>query len=678
MKPGAFCSAILIALAVLGWNGGATSFAQANSSPDIQEIVKFAQAHMSDDVVIAYIKNSGKTYNLSADDMLYLNSQGVSQPVITAMLATKSNAPAAPATPAPPPAQPAAPVAPPAPAAPAPVPAYAPPPAVPLVDTFGADGGLNPGLWTTQSGVLATLAAYEQSPAIMPLVAFTPSGMQLSGLSGPHQFAGVASVATYTAPFSLTATVSGLTPNATPFALYLVSPDFRQWLTVSGHLGGEGEAAAVRVNVPFFGVRVGGSGPSPEHGVWVNYTGSAQPITALGQKIFEHPHAGEPYTIQLSVGADGLASVSFLDPGGVLVGSQGAMPVGTGPFYVVLAERNGPTAANWKYLQLTPLAPPPPVGPPPVPTFDYFQAHLAPYGQWVDVPGIGAAWIPAEANVPGWRPYMDAGHWEYTDDGWYWQSDYPWGDIGFHYGRWVVNDFTGGRWAWVPGYDWAPSWVSWREGDGGMGWAPLPWGVEFHAGVGLFWHGALVVDGVGFGLGADAYVFVDVGHFWGGDYHRYAFDHDRARVFYEHSQFHSGYRMEGGHLRAEGLGRDHIQAITHHEVVVHKAAEMRHAEEQHNFAKREEEHKELAHSNVTRPNEQRPGEQAHTPERTSEHTAEAPKAAEHPDNGPSRGPGPTGRPAQSFQPSSGPQRGPGPTGTKPGQNSSNSKDNKNN
>jgi hypothetical protein len=241
--------------------------------------------------------------------------------------------------------------------------------------------------------------------------------------------------------------------------------------------------------------------------------------------------------------------------------------------------------------------PPPAVAipaPPETPTIDYFQAHLTPYGQWIDVPDVGAAWVPAEANVPGWRPYMDAGHWQFTDAGWFWQSDYTWGDMAFHYGRWINNEFTAGRWAWVPGYNWAPSWVSWREGAGGLGWAPLPWGVEFRVGLGLYWHGALVVDGVGFGLGFDTYVFVGTDHFWGGNYRTYAFDPVRAREFYGHSQFHAGYRMEGGHLMAEGLGREHMSEITHHQVVVQKASELRRTEEHHDFAKRTEEHHELA------------------------------------------------------------------------------------
>jgi hypothetical protein len=249
-----------------------------------------------------------------------------------------------------------------------------------------------------------------------------------------------------------------------------------------------------------------------------------------------------------------------------------------------------------------PAPEPPPAAvmtaPPETPTIDYFQAHLTPYGQWIDVPDIGPAWVPAEANNPAWRPYMDAGHWQFTDAGWFWQSDYPWGDMAFHYGRWVNNGLTGGRWAWAPGYNWAPSWVSWREGAGGMGWAPLPWGVEFRVGLGLYWHGAAVVEGVDFGLGFQSFVFVGNDHFWGGNYNLYVFDRERSQVFYQHSTFHAGYRMEGGHLMAEGLGRDHMAQITHHEVVVQKVSELRRAEETHNFAKRTAEHKELTRAPV--------------------------------------------------------------------------------
>ncbi|HEY3861316.1 MAG TPA: DUF6600 domain-containing protein [Verrucomicrobiae bacterium] len=639
---GACLAAVLAWGALVSGPAARAQSAPANMSPDLQEIVKFAQAKMTDDVVLAYIKNSGKSYTLSGDDMIYLSSQGVSQAVLSALLQTKNNA-AAPA-PAPTQAPPSQPGPPPAfTPSPAPAPVYAPPPG--LFDSFNTDGGLNPSMWMVQTPLIQSLAQWNGSVSMPAMTAFSPAGMQMSGVNGPGQFAGIQSAGAYMAPFTFTTTVTGLAPEGIPFEIYLVTPDLRQWLSVAGHLGGEStRREGVRIYSPFGGVRVPtGHGPSPEYGVWVNWTGSAQPLSALGTKIYPTPFPNVPYTVSVTVGADGMASVSLMDAAGHALGAMNSMPVGAGPFNVVLAARRaGPTFANWQSVSLTPLGgpqvAPPMAAPPETPTFDYFQAHLLPYGQWVDVPGVGSAWVPAQANNPDWRPYMDAGHWEYTDAGWFWQSDYPWGDIAFHYGRWINNDYTSGRWAWVPAYDWAPSWVAWREGEGGMGWAPLPWGVEFRAGLGLYWHGALVVDGVGFGLGFNAYCFVGYDHFWGGDYHHYAFDRERAHAFYDHSAFHAGYRMEGGRMHMEGLGREHMAAVTHHEVMEHRATEMRHDEERHDFAKRTEEHHDLARAPMhTEPNRREPnrgepnrGEpnrgpvaNQHTAERPVEHAGQA-------------------------------------------------------
>jgi hypothetical protein len=580
----------------------------ANVSPDLQEIVKFAQAHMTDDVILAYIKNSGKSYNVSADDMLYLNSQGVSQPVISALLQTKSAAPA-PALAPPPQAStppPSAPMVPPPGSAPpidqAPPPQAAPPPG--LADFFNMEGGLNPAFWTTQGGALANLAGVNGSAAMMPGIGFGPGGMIIGGISGPAQFTGVQSLSAYAAPFNFTARVTGLAEMAIPFEVYLVSPDLRQWVSLAGHLGGAGHRDGdihVGGALPFFHGAVNiplGGGPSPDHGVWVNYGGSGMPISSLGNKITEHAAAGVPYTIQMTVGPDGMASVAFQDAAGVTLGAQNGLPVGMGPFYIVLATRNGPTSASWQSVQLTSLAPPPAAAvAPPTPTFDYFQAQLSPYGRWIEAPDVGSCWVPADAANPGWRPYMDSGHWEYTDAGWYWQSDYPWGGLAFHYGRWINDARTGFVWAWAPGYDWAPSWVCWRYADGGyMGWAPLPWGATFRVGVGLEWHGALAVD-IGFGLGADAFVFIGGDHFWDHDYRHVIVDRERARGFYAHSEIHNGYHMDHGRFVAGGLGRDRVAAITHHEVVAHSAHEMRAEEEHHDRTVRNEQHPALARSN---------------------------------------------------------------------------------
>ena len=107
------------------------------------------------------------------------------------------------------------------------------------------------------------------------------------------------------------------------------------------------------------------------------------------------------------------------------------------------------------------------------PSFDTFQSGLSPYGDWVDSPSYGRVWRP---HVPvGWRPYY-YGHWTWTDDGWFWASDEPWGWATYHYGRWSYDPGLG--WTWVPGYQWAPAWVSWRFGVDVVGWAPLFPGVS--------------------------------------------------------------------------------------------------------------------------------------------------------------------------------------------------------
>jgi ribosomal protein L21 len=42
----------------------------------------------------------------------------------------------------------------------------------------------------------------------------------------------------------------------------------------------------------------------------------------------------------------------------------------------------------------------------------------------------------------------------------------------YHYGRWGFSKRIG--WFWVPGSRWAPAWVSWRQSDDYLAWAPLP------------------------------------------------------------------------------------------------------------------------------------------------------------------------------------------------------------
>ncbi len=362
------------------WSVGHTCNAQtppSNLSPDLQEVVKLSQAHMGDDVIVNYIRNSGKSYKLSADDLIYLNSQGVSQGVISALQTATSPSPNPP------------PVA----AAP------------------------------------ATPASYAPTPA-----------------------------------------------------------------------------------------------------------------------------------------------------------AAGPVPPGPAPAPAMMAP--------------SPAAPP--AGAPPV-SLDYFHAQLAPFGTWVEVPGYGLCWRPDSAirANPDWRPYYDMGQWVQTDNGLFWQSEYTWGDIPFHYGRWVL--VPGRGWFWAPDLEWGPAWVFGRlaEAAGAIGWAPWPVGAVFVGG-GFMYRGARVGIDFDFGLGEGVFVFVGYDHFHEGFFRMrgrewaWHIGGERFHAFYGRSVLRNEFRRdEHGRFVKEGIGHDRMARATHGRV------EQAHVEERRPVGDRAA----LAHGAAEKPGE---------------------------------------------------------------------------
>ncbi len=212
-----------------------------------------------------------------------------------------------------------------------------------------------------------------------------------------------------------------------------------------------------------------------------------------------------------------------------------------------------------------------PTPPPPAEVnFQYFHDQLAPYGAWINVDGV-TYWRPDQAVAvnPDWRPYYDMGQWVQTDNGLYWQSDYTWGDIPFHYGRWVLRPGVG--WLWAPDYNWGPAWVFWRhdEADAAIGWAPLPVGAVFVNG-GFMFNGVVVGADFDFGLGFGCFTFVGYDHFHEGFFrmrgHEWAYHIDQARLhnFYGRSVIRNDFRRdEHGRFVNNGIGRDRVEHLTH-------------------------------------------------------------------------------------------------------------------
>jgi hypothetical protein len=111
---------------------------------------------------------------------------------------------------------------------------------------------------------------------------------------------------------------------------------------------------------------------------------------------------------------------------------------------------------------------------------NYGWADLATYGSWSYLPGAGYGWIPSV--YAGWSPYS-LGRWcWYPAFGYTWISYEPWGWLPYHYGNWLFDPTFG--WAWFPGSFglWSPAQVSWYQGPGWIGWAPITPSVQASGG----------------------------------------------------------------------------------------------------------------------------------------------------------------------------------------------------
>lgn len=199
-------------------------------------------------------------------------------------------------------------------------------------------------------------------------------------------------------------------------------------------------------------------------------------------------------------------------------------------------------------------------------SYSYFYDSLSPYGNWVDIEGYGPCWQPTAVGVnPGWQPYSDHGHWAYTDSGWCWVSDYSWGWAPFHYGRWFRHGRFG--WCWAPDTVWGPAWVSWRYDSSYCGWAPLPPTACYRPGYGFTYFGRSVGFGFDFGLSANWFVFVPLGHFHDRDVFHHRVPHREVTKIYAGTTVHNQIiRGNNNTLINRGVPVDRVAAASHTEI----------------------------------------------------------------------------------------------------------------
>ena len=212
-----------------------------------------------------------------------------------------------------------------------------------LADNFTLDSSLNANIWTTSSSLLSTIAnTFSSSLVSLNLDFLGSDGMQMSGVNGYYQFGGIQTQQSFTPPFSVQVNVTGTQAVGNSFVVYLSNQDFSQFLTLSGNLS---------------------SSNTGYYGIWVDDPA----IFATGQQLgvqLQPPALAAldtDYTIDISVNAQGAATVSVQDTNGTVFGTYCGLQIGgNGPFYLVLGQREGlpslpagPNVADWSYAAVT-------------------------------------------------------------------------------------------------------------------------------------------------------------------------------------------------------------------------------------------------------------------------------------------------------------------------------------
>lgn len=182
---------------------------------------------------------------------------------------------------------------------------------------------------------------------------------------------------------------------------------------------------------------------------------------------------------------------------------------------------------------------------------NFFYSSLSPYGEWIDFDDDIIVWRPMHVDRD-WKPYM-FGSWRWTNRGWYWDSDEPFGWATYHYGRWHYDDYYG--WLWFPDYEWAPSWVEWRYSDIYIGWAPLSPYAKFRVGFGIHFN-------FDFHFGHRHWHFVKMRHFHNHGIHNYCIDNRYNRRIYDDTKYRNDYRDRDGYIYNNGVDRNYIERRT--------------------------------------------------------------------------------------------------------------------
>jgi hypothetical protein len=216
-----------------------------------------------------------------------------------------------------------------------------------LADNFATDTNLNTTLWATWSSILNSIAAFGEggcsgNTLVEPTLSFGPGGMLISGANNNYEFTGIQSLAAFSPPFTLNAVVTGTIANGNPFELFLSNSNWTSRLAIFGNIN---------------------SANCGYYGIWANEVNDG--FCAVDPYLlYQDAAVGVPYTIQVSVDATGVLTVSLINNGILLAQASGSDYIG--PFYVILGQGEGApctgastNVAVWQYVGLASSNSPP-------------------------------------------------------------------------------------------------------------------------------------------------------------------------------------------------------------------------------------------------------------------------------------------------------------------------------
>jgi len=167
--------------------------------------------------------------------------------------------------------------------------------------------------------------------------------MAMQGVDDAYQSTAIQSVRSFSPPLTLETKVMGTIANGSPFALYLVKTDGGQYLTLNGNLN--------TGNGGYYGFWLGNTDPSNNAG------------NAARRVLSRAVSLNVWYVIRITVNARGVGTVVVEDLQGSRLATVNNLTVGTGPFFIVLAQweglpyTRGPNEAVWKLVRISAASP---------------------------------------------------------------------------------------------------------------------------------------------------------------------------------------------------------------------------------------------------------------------------------------------------------------------------------